>query len=129
MKRAERQDRQERIERDLARERGQALVRIAGMLEHLIEQLEALGAAWRAAADAALRDELASRYRATRHDALRYRWYLEVQREALGLTRHTVLDEVYRVPPALGAPAGAAPPEDPAPPSHQPRPQAERRRP
>jgi hypothetical protein len=107
--RAERRDRQERIERELARERGQALVRIAGMLEHLIEQLEALGAAWRAAPDEGLREELASRYRATRHEALRYRWYLEVQREALGLTRHAVLDEIYRVPPALGTATSGAP--------------------
>lgn len=119
MGRAQRQDRQERIARDLARERGEALVRIAGMLEHLIEQLEALGAAWHAASDEGLRGELAEQYRATRHDALRYRWYLEVQREALGLTRHAVLDEVYRVPPALGARAGVAPhqerPETPGP--------------
>ncbi len=109
MGRTHRQDRQERIARDLARERGEALVRIAGMLEHLIEQLEALGAAWRAAPDEGLREELASRYRATRHEALRYRWYLEVQREALGLNRHAVLDEIYRVPPALGAATSGAP--------------------
>lgn len=112
MGRTQRQDRQEHIARDLARERGEALVRIAGMLEHLIEQLEALGAAWRAAADEGLRAELAERYRATRHDALRYRWYLEVQREALGLTRHAVIDEVYRVPPALGGRTGALPRDD-----------------
>jgi hypothetical protein len=110
--RAERRDRQERIARDLARERGEALVRIAGMLEHLIEQLEALGGAWRAASDERLRGELAERYRAVRHDALRYRWYLEVQREALGLTRHAVLDEVYRMPPALGPRAGEPPRHD-----------------
>jgi hypothetical protein len=30
--------------------------------------------------------------------AVKYRWYLEVQREALGMRRHDVLDEFYKVP-------------------------------
>lgn len=31
-------------------------------------------------------------------ESLVYRWYLEVQREALGLRRHHVLDELYPIP-------------------------------
>jgi hypothetical protein len=54
----------------------------------------------------ALRDRLAGperaaqtrAYGALRERALLYRWYLEVQREALGLRGHDVLDEVYPRP-------------------------------
>jgi hypothetical protein len=35
-----------------------------------------------------------------RREALRYRWYLEVQRESVGLRHHHCLDEFYRIPPA-----------------------------
>lgn len=36
-----------------------------------------------------------------RAEAVRYRWYLEVQREALGIRNHRSLDEFYPMPPAL----------------------------
>jgi hypothetical protein len=36
--------------------------------------------------------------RELRARALKYRWYLEVQREALGFLRHDGLDEFYKVP-------------------------------
>jgi len=32
---------------------------------------------------------------------VQYRWYLEVQREAMGLRHHHRLDEFYRIPPDL----------------------------
>jgi hypothetical protein len=44
-----------------------------------------------------------SAYRELRRRAVRYRWYLEVQREALGLRDHHRLDEFYLVPGALDA--------------------------
>jgi hypothetical protein len=37
----------------------------------------------------------------TRLRAAKYRWYLEVQREAVGLRRQDVLDEMHRIPPPL----------------------------
>ena len=40
-------------------------------------------------------------YRELRRQALQYRWYVEVQREAIGLRRHDVLDEFYRIPPPV----------------------------
>ncbi len=43
---------------------------------------------------AALVDE----YRSLRRQARRYRWYLEIQREAIGLRRHELLDELYPIP-------------------------------
>jgi hypothetical protein len=37
-------------------------------------------------------------WQSLRARAVTYRWYLEVQREALGMRRHDVLDEFYEVP-------------------------------
>jgi hypothetical protein len=42
-----------------------------------------------------------TRYRELRRRAVRYRWYLEVQREALGLHPDHRLDEFYSIPPPL----------------------------
>ena len=36
-----------------------------------------------------------------RAEALRHRWYLEVQREALGIRNHRRLDEFYPMPAPL----------------------------
>ena len=83
--------------KELNEERVAALSRIARTLEALIaelrdrrERLAALEGAHRAAE--------AARYRDLHARAVKYRWYLEVQREALGLRPHPSLDEFYRVP-------------------------------
>ena len=93
-------DQQQAIERELTAERAAALLRISRTLESLIAQLHTSrerlphlrdGERQRAVtADADLRRE-----------ALRYRWYLEVQREALGLRHHHRLDEFYDIPAPL----------------------------
>ena len=86
--------------RELNAERAAALMRIAGTLESLLAQLES-------ATDRVARAEGLGRvralaaYRELRAHAVKYRWYLEVQREALGIRRHDVLDEFYRIPPPL----------------------------
>lgn len=85
---------------ELARERAAALTRIAGTLETLLDRLNALGAELRERPDADRASRLAA-YAALRSDAVRYRWYLEVQREALGLRRHDPLDRLYPIPPPL----------------------------
>ena len=92
--------RHERIERELTEERAAALRRISQTLESLIEQLHELR---RRLGDVHWSDaspELAQ-YRALRRSAVRYRWYLEVQREALGLHPTHGLDEFYRLPAPL----------------------------
>ena len=38
-------------------------------------------------------------YRELRQQAVKYRWYMEVQREAIGLRHHQRLDEFYPIPP------------------------------
>jgi hypothetical protein len=87
----------DRLIHEINEERVAALRRISGTLESLIEQLHTLGesipelrASERATAIAAYRD--------IRRQAARYRWYLEVQREALGLRHHQRLDEFYAIP-------------------------------
>ena len=91
---------QSRLERELTEERAAALRRISETLESLIDQLNALrpavsGLHWSDAAP-----DLA-RYRELRRKAVKYRWYLEVQREALGIRGDHRLEEFYRIPGAV----------------------------
>jgi hypothetical protein len=84
----------------LNEERVSALVRISKTLESLLSQLnESRSRLADARGDARAR-ELAV-YRDLHQRASQYRWYLEVQRESLGLRQHHRLDEFYRVPPAI----------------------------
>ena len=100
MGRRETADRQGRIELELMEERAAALRRISQTLEALIEELQQLRTRigdvhWsNQSADVA-------KYREVRRRAVRYRWYLEVQREALGLHPDHRLDEFYKVPAPL----------------------------
>ena len=83
--------------RELNEERVAALRRISGTLESLIRQLHDSRERLRQAAGPERERETAS-FHALRARALKYRWYLEVQREALGILRHDGLDEFYAVP-------------------------------
>ena len=100
MGRRETAEQHDRLQRELTEERAAALRRISQTLESLIEQLQALrgqlGAVHWSDASATL-----AQYRALRRSAVQYRWYLEVQREALGLRHHHRLDEFYRIPDPL----------------------------
>ena len=89
-----------RLIRDFNEERAAALRRIAGTLESLIEQLHASRGRLEQLSGTARVTELDG-YREVRRRALRYRWYLEVQREALGIHNHRRLDEFYAVPGSL----------------------------
>jgi hypothetical protein len=84
--------------RELQEERAAALARISRRLERLLEQLHATREQL-----AHARDEDRARglvaYRELHKEAVKYRWYLEVQREAIGLRQHQHLDEFYRIPP------------------------------
>jgi hypothetical protein len=87
----------DRFLRELNEERAAALMRISRTLESDIaglhrarERIGGLSGAERAREVAA--------YDALRQHALRYRWYLEVQREAIGMRHHHRLDEFYRIP-------------------------------
>jgi hypothetical protein len=86
-----------RVEEELLRERAAALKRIAETLEESLAGLCALRTLLERLSGRE-RVPQASAYRALRERAQLYRWYLEVQREALGLRGHDVLDEVYPRP-------------------------------
>ena len=84
--------------RELQEERAAALARISRRLELLIAQLEATREQIaHAPQESRARHEAA--YRELHTQAVKYRWYLEVQREAIGLRQHQRLDEFYRIPP------------------------------
>ncbi|MCG6923504.1 MAG: hypothetical protein LJF15_20805 [Acidobacteria bacterium] len=94
------EDAHARVEEEFAREKAAALRRIGGRLEELISDL----ARHRRLA-AGLEGEALERarqgFRRVREEAVRYRWYLEVQREAVGVRSHRHLDEVYPMPELL----------------------------
>jgi len=87
----ERSDRHDALLRELTEERVAALTRISRTLESLIEQLQTL------AQDSANRGT--EPYERLRARAKQYRWFREVQREALGLRDHRFLDRFYQIPP------------------------------
>ena len=83
--------------RELNEERAAALDRIARRLDALLTGLREL----RTQAEQTGGDgqaELWARYEVQREQALKYRWYLEVQRESIGIRSHRLLDELYPVP-------------------------------
>jgi hypothetical protein len=89
----------EKTLRELNEERAAALRRISRTLESLIAQLHACRERIAQASDTDREREVAA-YQELRVQAVKYRWYLEVQREALGLRHHRILDEFYAIPPA-----------------------------
>ncbi len=73
------------IELEILREKASALHRVGDRLQRLITRLQAGGLS---TAD----------YECVRREAERYRWYLMVQREAIGLVRHDDVMAVYPIP-------------------------------
>jgi hypothetical protein len=90
--------------KELQEERAAALARISRRLERLLNQLQATRERI-AHGDDKDSDEDRARdiaaYRELHKEAVKYRWYLEVQREAIGLRQHQHLDEFYRIPPEV----------------------------
>jgi len=86
-----------RLERELQQERVAALVRISARLGQLVELVWGARAELDAATGPDCEARLA-RYRALHAEACKYRWYLEVQRESIGLRQHGVLDRLFPMP-------------------------------
>jgi hypothetical protein len=97
------EDAHSRLEEEFVRERAAALRRIGGRLEELVVEL-ARRRPHLASLEGEARDQ-SKRARETFHrlraEAVRYRWYLEVQREAVGVRGHRRLDELYPMPEPL----------------------------
>ncbi|HWK09157.1 MAG TPA: hypothetical protein VNR64_03850 [Vicinamibacterales bacterium] len=83
----------------LHEDRAAALGRIGGTLQSLIDTLNAIRRQLPATADAD-RPAALARYASLLERARTWRWYLEVQREAVGLTRHDAIEQLYPLPPA-----------------------------
>ena len=86
-----------RTEAEIRAEKAAALARIAGTLEGILAELQ------RRREDLARlpgggRARAVEDYAALREQARLYRWYLIVQREALGLFRHDEVDRYYPLP-------------------------------
>lgn len=90
------------LEAEIQRERAETLVRISRTLTGLIEELERRREQLGHLAGEERRGARAS-YNRLRERAELWAWYLEVQREAVGLRRHTGLGEYYPIPPRLDA--------------------------
>jgi hypothetical protein len=86
-----------RTESEIRAEKAAALARIAGTLEGILAELQRRGEDLaRLSGDG--RARAVEDYAALREQARRYRWYLIVQREALGLFRHDEVDRHYPMP-------------------------------
>jgi hypothetical protein len=86
--------------KELHEERAAALARISRRLERLLGQLQAAREQIARSRDEDRARDIAA-YRELHKEAVKYRWYLEVQREAIGLRHHQHLDEFYRIPPEV----------------------------
>lgn len=91
------------LEAELREEIAGSLGRVAEKLEADIRTIRRL-ASEHASAPADLRPALARDHAAARAHAKLFLWYLQVQREAIGLYDHRRLLETYVIPPALAEP-------------------------
>lgn len=85
---------------ELVAERVAALSRISRTLEALLVELQASAGRLAGLRGQDRSPELAH-HRDVRARAVKYRWYLEVQREVIGLRGNEDLDRFYRVPAAI----------------------------
>ena len=90
-----------RIEKEIAGEKAAALGRAGERLEQALQDARDAATRLLAAADPAERQRRADEYTSARRRALDARLALLIQREALGLRRHTTVDQQFPEPPPL----------------------------
>jgi hypothetical protein len=88
------------IEVEMQSEKASALRRVALRLESLLAELQETERALQGLSGAA-RSRFVERHRELRAEAEKQRWYLIVQREAMGLRHHGDIYELYRLPAAV----------------------------
>jgi hypothetical protein len=91
-----------RIAREIAGEKAAALGRAGERLEQALHEAAMVRARHDAATDGAERERLRREYEQARARAAGARMALVIQREALGLRHHRVVDQHFPEPPALG---------------------------
>lgn len=82
-------------------ERSSALARIGEKLQRAIDEAKALAEQLGGEPPGTTRDALLERHREARRRAEEYRFYLVVQREALGMRDQKIVDEIYPMPPPV----------------------------
>jgi hypothetical protein len=87
------------LEAEIIQEMAAALGRAEDKLNAALLRLELAGVALASAPDDAARLPGVEAFNARRDEALRARWELEIQREAVGLRRNDILERLYPVPP------------------------------
>ena len=90
-----------RIEQEIAREKAATLSRAGERLQEALDRLAPVTAALAAAPDPDARARLGAEYEAARARVLHARLTLVIQREAVGLRRHRILDEQFPEPSPL----------------------------
>jgi hypothetical protein len=90
---------QERIDREILGEKAAALGRAGERLEQALAELTGAAAALQAAMEPEARQRLAADYEAARARATQARLLLLIQREAVGLRNHRMVDHQYPEPP------------------------------
>ncbi|MEN0068144.1 MAG: hypothetical protein AAGA48_38825 [Myxococcota bacterium] len=84
---------------DLKGEQATSLGRVGRRIEVAIQEMRACAQAW--ATSAENRDQHALSFEEARKTALQAKWELKVQREALGIADHSILDQIYPIPQKL----------------------------
>ena len=96
-------ERYDSLLRELNEERAAALMRISNTLTSLIAKLHEARERFAHLRESDRPDAIRE-YQKLREQAQTYRWYLEVQREAIGFRRHEGLEQFYRIPDQLPTP-------------------------
>jgi hypothetical protein len=90
-----------RVQAEIAGEKAAALGRAGERLEAAMREVTAWARRVRETPDAAARPAMALAYEEARARALEARLTLLIQREALGLRRHAVVDQQFPEPPSF----------------------------
>jgi hypothetical protein len=88
-----------RLEAEIVQEMAYALGRTEDKLNYALLRLELAGRAIETAPDELERYERVREFNALRIEALDARRNLQIHREAIGIRRNKVLDELYPIPP------------------------------
>ena len=89
----------ERLQKEIAGEKAAALGRAGERLEAALQRAAELARALDGARDAASRERLGQEYDAAWRQAEQARLMLLIQREAVGLRQHRVVDQQFPAPP------------------------------
>jgi hypothetical protein len=88
------------IEVEIQKEKVSALRNLGARIESLLAELARLEREL-PSLQGPPRAQCVARHKELRAEAEKQRWYLVIQREALGLRQHADLDEIYPLPPAV----------------------------